>query len=460
MKRALLIAVLLAGCVAKPPPNSAAPPPAAVSGPFLGSPGAASVQAEWWRLYGDEALNEHVARALAANRDLRVAVATLDAARANARLAGANRTPDVVLESGASPTTRGVNQPSTTTVLKSSYELGVEVAWEADLFGRLRNQSSAASADAEAAAAARDGVRLAVVADTVGAYLDLCWADELASIAAHQIGLQRKQVETVQHQLQAGEVSPLEVAQARQLLGRLEAGLPMFEADAQRARYMLANLEGLPPAEAAQFQCGRPPSIAGSLPVGDGAGLLARRPDIREAERRLAAAGARVKVATAEMYPRVSLGASGGLIAGTLDAFITPLISWSFINPARIKARIALAKANQDGALAQYDATWLRALREVESALADLDAERRANQSLAAAVSDARTAARRAEARVTIGDANPLLALDARRTAFDAELQAGLSARRLAQRQIFLFRSLGGGLEATAEPSSAKGQRE
>ncbi len=445
MKRALFLAALLAGCVAKPPPNAATPPPAAASGPFVGAPDAVPVTAEWWRLYGDDALNDHVARALAANRDLRVALATLDAARANARLAGANRTPDVMLESGASPATRAANQPSTSAVPTSGYELGLTAAWEIDLFGRLRNQSSAASADAEAAAAARDGVRLAVVADTVAAYLDLCWAGELAGIAAIQIEQQRRQVETVSHQLRVGEVSPLELAQSRQLLGRLEAGLPIFAADAQRARYLLANLQGLPPADAGRFQCRRPPAIAGSLPVGDGAGLLARRPDIREAERRLAAAGARVKVATAEMYPRVSLGASGGLIAGALDAFITPLISWSFINPARIKARIALAKANQEGALAQYDATWLRALREVESALADLDAERRANQSLTAAATDARSAARRAQARVTIGDANPLLALDARRTAFDTELQAGLSARRLAQRHVFLHRSIGGG---------------
>lgn len=453
MNRVLLIAVLLAGCVAKPPPNAAPPPPAATTGPFVGAQDAAPAQAQWWMLYGDDALNDHVARALAANRDLRVALASLDAARANARLAGANRTPDIVLESGASPTTLGVNQPSTTTVLKSSYELGAEVAWEADLFGRLRNQSSAASADAEAAAAARDGVRLAVVADTVGAYLELCWAGELARVTSGQIAVQRRQVETVQRQLQAGEVSPLELAQVRQLLGRLEAALPAFEADGQRARYLLANLEGLPPTEAVQFQCQRPPSIAGGLPVGDGAGLLARRPDIREAERRLAATGARVKVAVAEMYPRVSLGVSGGLISGALDAFITPLISWSFINPTRIKARIALAQANEEGALAQHDATWLRALREVESALADLDAERSANSSLMAAVADAQAAARRADARVAIGDANPLLALDSRRTAFDTELQAALSGRRLAQRQVFLLRSLGGGWE---EPSIIK----
>jgi outer membrane protein TolC len=150
------------------------------------------------------------------------------------------------------------------------------------------------------------------------------------------------------------------------------------------------------------------------------------------------------------MYPRVTLGASGGLIAGSLDAFVTPLISWSFINPARIKARIALAEANQQGALAQHDAAWLRALREVETALADTNAERRANQSLTAAVADAQTAARRAEARVRIGDANPLIALDARRTAFETELLAALTARRLAQRQVFLFRSLGGGWEDEA----------
>jgi len=451
MKRTVLMSLLLAGCVAKPPPNVASEPPAAANAPFIGAPDSVRVPDEWWRLYGDQALDGHVARALAANRDIRVAVATLDAARANARLAGANRTPDVVLASGASPTTRGSNQPSTVSVPKSSFELGAEVTWEVDLFGRLRNQSSAASADAQAAVAARDGVRQAVVADTVGAYLELCWAHELAMTAARQIDLQRKQVETVQRQLQAGDVSLLELEQARQLLGRLQAGLPAFEADAQRARYMLANLEGLPPAGASQFQCRRPPAIAGALPAGDGAALLARRPDIREAERRLAAAGARVKVASAEMYPRISLGASGGLIAGAVDAFITPLISWSFINPARIKARMALAQASQEGALAQYDAAWLRALREVESAIADVDAERRINQSLAAATLDARGAARRAETRVAIGDANPLIALDARRTAFDAELQARLSDRRLAQRQIMLFRTLGGGWE-TPDP--------
>lgn len=451
MKRAVLMSVLLAGCVTKPPPNAAPAPPAAANAPFIGAPDTERVPDEWWRLYSDQALDGHVARALAANRDIRIAVATLDAARANARLAGANRTPDVVLVSGASPTTRGTNQPSTVSVPKSSFELGAEVMWEVDLFGRLRNQSSAASADAQAAMAARDGVRLAVVADTVGAYLELCWANELAMTAARQIDLQRRQVETVQRQLQAGDVSLLELEQARQLLSRLQAGLPAFEADAQRARYMLANLEGLPPASGSLFQCRRPPAIAGALPAGDGAALLARRPDIREAERRLAAAGARVKVASAEMYPRISLGASGGLIAGAVDAFITPLISWSFINPARIKARMALAQASQEGALAQYDAAWLRALREVESAIADVDAERRINQSLAAATLDDRGAARRAETRVAIGDANPLIALDARRTAFDAELQARLSDRRLAQRQIMLFRTLGGGWE-TPDP--------
>ena len=121
------------------------------------------------------------------------------------------------------------------------------------------------------------------------------------------------------------------------------------------------KLGGNLPGEARRVDKG--PAIIGlAWCIGDGAALIARRPDIREAERRLAAAGARVKVATAEMYPRVTLGASGGLIGGSLDAFVTPLITWSFLNPARIKARIAMAEANQQGALAQYDAAWLRAV--------------------------------------------------------------------------------------------------
>jgi outer membrane protein TolC len=122
----------------------------------------------------------------------------------------------------------------------------------------------------------------------------------------------------------------------------------------------------------------------------------------------------------------------------------------SFINPARIKARIALAGANQRGALAQYDAAWLKPLREAETALADTDAERRANQSLSAVFGDALTAAHRAEARVRLGDAIPLIALDAHRTTYETERLAMLSARPLAQRQVFLFRSLGGGWEDTA----------
>ncbi|OQW41403.1 MAG: hypothetical protein A4S12_08415 [Proteobacteria bacterium SG_bin5] len=445
MRRALILALVLAGCATPNAPSVAPTPPTAAMGPFAEAGAAAPLPDDWWRLFDDATLDAHVARALAANRDLRVAAANLAAARANSRLANANRTPDLVLESGASPTTLGVNQPTTTSVPKSSFELGGEVALEVDLFGRLRNQAAAAGADAEAVAAVRDGVRVAVVADTVGAYLDLCSAGVLAGVVRRQIALQSRQVAAVAEQLRAGEVSPLELAQARQLRARLEATLPPIAAEAKRARYLLANLEGLPPAEAVVIDCPRPPAIRAPLPLGDGAALLARRPDLREAERRLAAAAARVKVATAEIYPRVSLGASAGLIAGGVDAFVTPLISWAFVNPARVKARIAFQRANQDAALAQFDALWLRALRETETALADLNAEVARGAALRAAQTDADAAARRAEARVRIGDANPLIALDARRTAFETELLRAQSAQRIARLQVVLFRALGGG---------------
>ena len=445
MRRWLFLPLLLAGCATQPAPRVAPDAPPVARGVFVEAGASAPVPDDWWRLFDDAALDAHVQRALSANRDLRAAFANLEAARANARLAHANRTPDVVLESGASPTALGTRQPSTTTVLKSSYELGAEVAWEADLFGRLRNAASAAGADAGAVEAARDGVRVAVVADTVGAYLDLCWAGAVADVVRGQIDVQRAQVKTVSDQLRVGEVSPLELAQARQLLGRLEATLPPIEADAKRARYLLANLEGLAPGDAGRITCTRPPQAATTLPVGDGAALLARRPDLREAERRLAAAAARVKVATAEMYPRVTLGASGGLIAGGVDAFLTPLISWAFINPARVKARIAFARANEGAALAQFDAAWLRALREVETALADLNAERIRSAALKSASTDADAAARRATARVRIGDANPLIALDARRTAYETDLLRAQSEQRIARLQVSLFRALGGG---------------
>ncbi|WP_116809827.1 TolC family protein [Steroidobacter cummioxidans] len=339
----LICAASLSGCMSLGPDG---PPRPSVSaeGEFIGA-AAASVTSEatapdWWNLFDDPALDSHVRRALSANTDLRVAVANLDIARSSQRLAQAAQLPATVIESGAGPE-RADRQPSTSSVLKTSYELGATVAYEIDLFGRLRAASRAARAETEASTAARDTVRVAVIADTVSAYIDYCTATATREIAAGLVNIQQRSVGLVTHQLGEGEVSQLEQAQSLAALESARAAVPPLEADQSRALFRLATLEGMTPAAAEPLRpaCESPPLIARALPVGDGASLISRRPDIREAEHRLAAATDRIGVATADLYPRIMLGGSAGRISGGFDSFLTPLITWSFPNQSVARAK-------------------------------------------------------------------------------------------------------------------------
>jgi NodT family efflux transporter outer membrane factor (OMF) lipoprotein len=451
-------AALALGACASAPPAMRPTPPAAALDPFAGAQGqgitAGATLPDWWRLFDDPILDGHVQRALAANADLRVALANLETARAQARQADALRAPQTVIESGAGPD-RADRQPSTSAVPKSGYELGATVAYEIDFFGRLRFAGEAAKADAEAAQAALDAARVLVVSDTVAAYIDLCAAGANLALAASQVEAQQRSYDLVNEQLRAGEVSPLELAQARLLRDQVAATAPPFEADRKRALYRLAVLQGRPAAEAETLgaECAHLPRIQQALPVGDGATLLARRPDIREAERRLAAAGARVGVATADLYPRIRLGGSAGLVAGGVDAFLTPLVTWAFPNQAPARAQVTAAKGSAAAALANWDRVMLRALGEVETALADYGNEARRRAVLLEAVAQAEQVSRRVQARQRLGSDNYLLVLDAERSRNTAATQLLQSEARIAQLQVALFRALGGGWEPT-EPQS------
>jgi NodT family efflux transporter outer membrane factor (OMF) lipoprotein len=451
-----LTTLLLSACAIAPEaPQLAAP--SAARGSFVGSRstdgdiGEHPVPNAWWKLFEDAALDRQIAKAIAANLDLRVALANLDVARAVEHQGGAARLPATVIESGAGPE-RADKQPSTSSVAKSGYELGATVAYEIDLFGRLRYAALAATADAEATAAALESARLAVVADTVSAYVDFCGASAATALAEQQLQLQQRSLELVDRQLEQGEVSPLELAQARGALETARTALPAPRADRQRAAFRLAALQGLPPAaaESLALDCTAVPAIRQALPVGDGTGLIARRPDIRQAGYRLNAATARIGVASAELYPRISLGGSAGLIGGGFDAVLTPLISWSFPNQTLARARIDAAKGTATSALAQWDATVLRALGEVENALADYRAETQRRQPLAAALVQATEAVRLAQARYRLGAENYLVVLDAERRRNDLSQQTLDSNLRLARSQIALFRALGGGWQPEA----------
>lgn len=442
--------IALAACTSMP---TAPPTTTPDSGAFanMATVAIAPVPDDWWRLYDDATLDRLVQASLSANVDLRIAYANLDAARATLAQARAVRLPQTVVESSV-----GVDdpagQPTAAGVPSTDYDVVAAFSWEIDLFGRLRAGALAARADADAREAALDGLRVAIVADTVLAYIDLCGATRSAVVAGEVVASQERLVALLDKQLSNGEVSPLELSQAAALLEAARASLAPFAAARANALYRVALLQGLPPAAARRWriECTAPPKLQEPIPVGDGQALVMRRPDIREAEHRLAAATARIGVARADLYPRVNLGGALGLLAGGFGVTASPLISWAFPNQVPTRARLAEARATEQAALAGWDVVVLRALHEVESALVSCDAEARRNAALEQAAHQAEITARRAAARVSLGDADPLLRLDAERSRADTLLRHAQSDLALAQAQIALFRALGGGWKGAA----------
>ena len=385
-----------------------------------------------------------VQASLAANADLRVAYATVDRARASAAEARAFRLPQTAIESSLRFDDRG-SQPGVETTQSTDFDVAAAASWDVDLFGRLRAAALASRADADASAAAFEGLRLVITAETVNAYLDHCAAIHGSDALRAAIAAQDRLSATFERQRIAGEVSGIEVAQTQAVLASLRASLPILDAARLASRYRLAELQGRPPAEAVQLaiDCRAIPLLGAAIPVGDGQALLLRRPDIREAERRLAAATARIGVARAELYPRLNLGGAVGLLTGGLVANATPFLVWSFPNQSPARARITQAEAGERAALANWDATVLRALREVETAIAVVEQENRRNTQLGEAASAAERLALRSAARVRLGDAAPLLRHDADRVVAQARLAKLQSDIALARSQFTLLRLLG-----------------
>lgn len=450
-----IMVLTLGGCLStNAPPSVAVPSPAIPAAFTQGSLTTdRTLPDRWWQLFEDERLDALVESSLRANADLRVAFANLQGVRAALRQANAARLPQPILESsGAIDNPSG--QPSAANVSASDYDVAATISWDIDLFGRLRSAALAAHADAQGQAAALDGVRVAVAADTVLAYVDLCGATRNGAIARSIVAVQERNLRAMREQYAAGEVSPLEVAQAASLLETSRAQVPLFDAGRANALYRLATLQGLAPTDTRMpmVNCVAIPHLTADLPTGDGAAFLARRPDLREAERKLESATAKIGIARADLYPRVNLGGALGLLAGAFSATASPLISWSFPNQAPVRAKIAQAEAGQQAALAGFDSAVLRALREVESGLASLRGEYVRNVALERAKEEAGHYVRRTNARVRIGDVSPLLAIDAERTRTAAELQKAQSDLSLAQSYVTLFRALGGGWQPMSQP--------
>ena len=464
---AIVLSLLATACAVGPdyrPP--ATPPPAAGAFQTVAPGTSTAAPAEgWWKLYDDPALDALIRRALAANTDLRAAQANLQRAQAYLREARANRMPQGQTTGSAQYTNSGGFVGMGGRSSEWIYSGGINVEWELDLFGRLSRTIEAARADAQAVEAARDRVALTVAAETARAYVDACALAEAIAVARMSADISTRQLDLIERRERAGAASRLDAERSATALANVRAELPTLEGRRRASLFELAALLGATPAQVPDEaqQCSRAPRVLQPIPVGDGQALLARRPDLREAERKLAADTARIGVATADLYPKISLGGSGnffrnGQVQGS-DSFtfgIGPLLSWSFPSVLAGRTRIEQAEATSRASLALFDGAVLTALKEVEQALSTYAAETERNARLTEARAHAEAAYRLADQRYRAGAIGLLDQLDAQRELVAARGALASSNQQLGLLRVDLFKTLGGGwAEAPAAAPAA-----
>jgi NodT family efflux transporter outer membrane factor (OMF) lipoprotein len=455
-------------------PNYRAPTVApAATGAFaaLDAGGAAADPArpDWWRLYDDPVLDGLVARAFANNEDLKAASFNLAAARALVEGAEAGRYPSTATSFTSSYGRSAIaNQVLEVNGIRPTdswvHSAAFNAAWEIDLVGRVRRTIEQARDNAEAVEAARDAVRVSVAAETTRAYGRICTLGRQIEVADTLHQLAARQAEITGKRLEAGDASQFDLARAQVVEAQARAALPPLEGQRRSALFTLAVLLGTPPAEAPQavLACTAPPLIRTAIPVGDGAALLRRRPDVREADRRFAAATAGIGIALADYFPRVSLlGSFGGTSPklGDIGSYsartwgVGPSVSWSFPNFAAVAARVHSQRATADAALATFRSTLLQALSDVEQALAAYGADRDQHAALVDANAKAERAYALSHNQYAAGSLSYLDLLTSEQALIATRTALAQSDLTLVQDQVALFKALGGGWEPPACPA-------
>jgi multidrug efflux system outer membrane protein len=468
MRKSLLLPSLLAlvlslsGCVSLPPMKQLqADLPAA----WPAGQDQAGVAADWWRAYNDPALDALMAEALAHNRDLALAAARIEEARANLGLADADRYPEVQVGGnvGRSRVTGKGNMPPGTPLVNNNFKLNLQAAWEVDLWGRYREASAAARADLLATDYARQGIQSSLTGAVAQSYFALAALDASLRLAQDTQINRREALALQRLRLDAGISSELALRQAEAELASVEISLAQLGQQARQQELALAVLLGREPRQILAAEITRgvslgeltlPPAIPAGLP----ADLLQRRPDLRQAEQKLLGAQARIREAGAAIYPNLSLTANLGTESKALaDLFSGPAGIWglaaglsqTLFNAGRTEAAIKAADARQEQALIAYEQTLQVAFKEVLDALVMHRQARDTGAAEMRRIEALKRAAELADLRYRNGVSNYLEALDARRNLFQAE-QGGIEARRAQLAATAdLFKALGGGWNST-----------
>jgi NodT family efflux transporter outer membrane factor (OMF) lipoprotein len=462
-----LAAVLLGGCTVGPRYTPPAPP--APASPTFAAAAPADVSADqppgaWWRLYDTPALDQLVQQAQVHNKSLLAAAANLAEARGALSLARAGLYPSTsisaVAQYGVSPDQVFASQllHEGTPSPGAYYNPGLDVSYELDLFGRIHQTIAARKANLEAVAAAEDVTRVSVAGETTRAFVNACAYAAERDVAERLLTLAIETTETTIREARDGGASALDVARAREQEAQIRATLPTYEDQRRTALFQLAVLTGDPPEmiSKAADDCRAPPKLTRLLPVGDIQSLFRRRPDVREAERQLASNVALIDVATADLYPTITLNGSVSSAASSLSGLgalsnlsylAGPALSWSFPNTLTAQAEIQQAKGTASASYANFQAVVLQALQDTETALTDYTNELARNAALITARDQSQTAFDLARKQYRDGSISYLNLIIAQNDLVGAEETLATSDQVLASDQVTLFKALGGGWE-------------
>jgi multidrug efflux system outer membrane protein len=427
--------------------------------------------ARWWEEFNDPALTRLVNRAAGANLDLRLAESRIREARALRRVAESGAWPTVDVSgsysrsrtsenaiapssqgSGGSPFFRGSNNG------QDLFRSGFDSSWEIDVFGGVRRSVESADATVEATIEDRRDVLVTLLGDIARNYIDLRGFQRRLAVAGNNLKAQQESLEIIRVRFQAGLASDLQVAQAEAQVNTTAAEIPALEALVKQAAHRVDVLLGFQPGALwTELSADAPiPALPPEARVGLPSELLRRRPDIRRAERQLAAANAEIGVATADLYPKFSLsGAFGVQSISASDWFsapsrfwsIGPTIRWPVFDAGRIRANIEVRNARQEQALTVYEKTVLTAFEDVENALVSYAKEQVRYRSLMDAVVANRRALAMADELYKNGLIDFLNVLDSQRALYSAESDVTQSEAAMATNLVALYKALGGGWE-------------
>ncbi len=460
-RSAILVVLLLAGC--RMGPNYERPETTPVATGWRDTAqtmrDSSFANVPWWGVFGDTTLQTLIRRALKENRDVHIALAQVNEARALLGIQRLEYYPQINVQAGFRKS-EGADSLLTGVGSNELAFLGGGLSWELDLWGRVRRLNEAAAANLLATEEGRKGLILTVVSDVARAYIELMELDDQVAITDTQVVIRRQSLVVAQGRFQGGLTSEMDVRQGENALAVAEGN--HSRALRQRAQkeneisVLLGRTPGAIPRGVSLAQQGIPTVVPAGLP----SDLLTRRPDVRQAEEQLRAANARIGAAKAAMFPTISLTANGGTVSdefgqlfkdGTGFWRLAPNLFQPIINTGRNRKQIAAERARTEAAVGRYEKTVLTAFREVEDQLVAVQRLREEAEAAGRASAASRRSVLLAGLRYEGGVDNYLALLDAQRAQSDAQLQESGLQRQYRVAFVQLYKALGGGWDAVTD---------